>query len=529
MAWKLVFPTPIASPICAQDRDLDVHINREISRSLELQAILASSSPGLDGRITLAIKRKCSGMFLHASLQLQALQECTSRRELNRTLEEFPAKIADVYAQTWDRIINQAPDRTLLAMNVLRWVLYATRSLAIEELRHALASCPDTHNYEPSRLVAPQTLVGVCCGLLLVEKETRQVRLVHYSAKAVLQTLMVGVTPHPHSLPAFVCINRLCHAGLQSSSVDSKEDFDAAMRESPLLPYAYDSWSDHARESLDDDISKSHIATFVQGCHGFPILIRKYGPWRRFAWRRFGPLHVAAYFDLPPSLAGSTYLRNINLPRIKLNAVDRDGWSALIWASDLGHEQIVKILVSHPQIKVNQIGDGGVTALHRASQGGHTPVVKTLLANPKIKVNQALDKRLHGATPLILASFAGKADAVTALLGHPQINVNMLGGVRSWPALMYAVAPALGNGEEVVKALLAHPQIDINQRGKDGWTALHVAKRYKHKAVEDILLEYSRTTRSVAPKAGGSEDTRQSSLSRVVDDLSRLSLPFGKR
>ncbi|KAH6884739.1 hypothetical protein BKA70DRAFT_136409 [Coprinopsis sp. MPI-PUGE-AT-0042] len=172
------FPNTHRFPICAQDRDLNVHINREISRSLELQAILAASSPGLDGRITLAIKRKCSGMFLHASLHLQALQECTSRQELDRTLEEFPAKIADVYARTWNRILNQGLGKALLAMNVLRWVVFATRSLAIEELRHAIASCPDTHNYEPSRLVAPQTLVGVCCGLILIEKETRQVRLI---------------------------------------------------------------------------------------------------------------------------------------------------------------------------------------------------------------------------------------------------------------------------------------------------------------------------------------------------------------
>lgn len=49
-------------PICARDRDLDVHISKEISRSMELQAILADSSPGLGGRITLTIKRNCSGM-----------------------------------------------------------------------------------------------------------------------------------------------------------------------------------------------------------------------------------------------------------------------------------------------------------------------------------------------------------------------------------------------------------------------------------------------------------------------------------
>lgn len=116
--------------------------------------------------------------FLHASLQLKALQECTSRHELEKTLQEFPPQIADVYSQTWDRIINQSLSRSLLAINVLTWVLYAKRSLSIDELRHAVASSPDTHAFEPHRLAPVQTLVGVCGGLLTIEKETNQVRLV---------------------------------------------------------------------------------------------------------------------------------------------------------------------------------------------------------------------------------------------------------------------------------------------------------------------------------------------------------------
>ncbi|KAH6901131.1 hypothetical protein BKA70DRAFT_1158947, partial [Coprinopsis sp. MPI-PUGE-AT-0042] len=55
------FPNAHHFPIVAQDSDLDVHIGKEMSRSMELQAILTSASPGLEGRITLAIKRKCSG------------------------------------------------------------------------------------------------------------------------------------------------------------------------------------------------------------------------------------------------------------------------------------------------------------------------------------------------------------------------------------------------------------------------------------------------------------------------------------
>jgi hypothetical protein len=56
------FPDAHHFPIIAQDSDLEAHIGKELSRSTELQAILATATPGLDGRITMTVKRQCSGM-----------------------------------------------------------------------------------------------------------------------------------------------------------------------------------------------------------------------------------------------------------------------------------------------------------------------------------------------------------------------------------------------------------------------------------------------------------------------------------
>ncbi|KAH6911303.1 hypothetical protein BKA70DRAFT_56704 [Coprinopsis sp. MPI-PUGE-AT-0042] len=544
------FPDAHHFPIFAQDADLDVHIDKEISRSMELQAILAASSPGLGGRITLTIKRKCSGMFLHASLHLQALRECTNRRDLEKTLAEFPAKLADAYAETWDRIINQSLGKALLAMNIFTWVLYATRSLSMEELRHAIASCPDTHQFEPGGLVVAEILISVCCGLLVIEEETQQVRLVHYTAKAILQALLVKVVPYPHSLLAAVCMNRLSNRGFQRSSINSKSDLDTALKASPLLPYAYHAWSEHAQASLDDVVAHSRVSSFLRECHSFPIMRRRYG-----ILGRFGPLPVAAYFDLPLSLADSDYLRSINiptreegltllhlacignarrvakelldLPKIQVNAVDKQRSTALIWASFCGNEHIVELLLSHPHIKINQASEGGVTPLHWASDAGHTATVKLLLADPKIKVNQRLSDD-YNATALISAAHIGQTETVKLLLAHPQINVNLVDKLQGRSALMYAVTPQMGDGVGVVTALLAHPQINVNQRDLDGWDALQLAQKHRRKKTERVLLDYFQTLDLTAPLAGGLEDTWQSSISRLVGDFSRLS-PFGSQ
>jgi hypothetical protein len=109
-----------------------------------------------------------------------ALQECSSVYDVNETLEQFPSDIKDVYVRTldWKRIAEKPSKSDLLAQRCITWVLYATRSLRVEELRHAVASDPTTHSFRESRLVDKESLVAPCRGLLVIDEETDLVRLV---------------------------------------------------------------------------------------------------------------------------------------------------------------------------------------------------------------------------------------------------------------------------------------------------------------------------------------------------------------
>ncbi|KAH6907907.1 hypothetical protein BKA70DRAFT_1562936 [Coprinopsis sp. MPI-PUGE-AT-0042] len=160
------------------DRDLDLHITKEIEHSPVLQTILNQGDPLLREKIMLTIKEKCKGMFLHASLQLDALRGCANVYAVEKTLEDFPRQIQDVYWQTWKRIEAQSPDMSVIAKNALVWVLCTMRSLKIKELRYAVATCPDTHKFDHCRLVDEATLMGLCGGLVNVELETNIVRFV---------------------------------------------------------------------------------------------------------------------------------------------------------------------------------------------------------------------------------------------------------------------------------------------------------------------------------------------------------------
>ncbi|KAH6907865.1 hypothetical protein BKA70DRAFT_346645 [Coprinopsis sp. MPI-PUGE-AT-0042] len=301
------FPGAHRFSIRAEDRDLELHIAEEIARSPVLQSILNQGGPTLRERIALTIKEKCGGMFLHASLQLDALRDCTNVYDVEKTLEDFPPRIEDVYQQTWSRILAQTPKVVALAENVLVWVLCATRSLGIEELCRAVAICPDTHKFDPNRLVDEATLMALCRGLVNIEDGTNIVRFVHYTAKDVVKRLISESSPYPDSLPAAFCMALLAERGFQQN-IHDEDAFNAALNDESLLEYAYTNWSAHAHKSLDDSTVASRLSHFIQGCYAFPVRLHLFG------YEILEPLHMAAYFDFPLSIAGSAHLRNPNHP-----------------------------------------------------------------------------------------------------------------------------------------------------------------------------------------------------------------------
>ena len=70
-------------------------------------------------------------------------------------------------------------------MNVLVWVVHAKRSLAIEELRYATSVNATTFKLERKRVGPQETLISVCCGLVVIEQETGLVRLIRRSPREI--------------------------------------------------------------------------------------------------------------------------------------------------------------------------------------------------------------------------------------------------------------------------------------------------------------------------------------------------------
>ncbi|KAH6888296.1 hypothetical protein BKA70DRAFT_1572967 [Coprinopsis sp. MPI-PUGE-AT-0042] len=470
------FPGAHRFSIRAQDHDLELHIAKEIERSPVLQTIVDQGGPLLRKKIISTIKEKCEGMFLHASLQLDALRGCASVYAVEKTLEDFPRQIDEVYRQTWERIQDQAPDMFAVATNALVWVLCAARSLEIDELCYAIATCPVTHKFDPNRLIDTATLTGLCRGLVNVEERTNIVRFVHYTAKDILKGLVSESSPYSHSLPAAVCMALLAERGFQKTTLDDNNALIAALKTETLLTYAYENWSTHAHESLEDTFLAHRLLQFIQGCCAFPVGLSRY--------RGSGiddilePLHMAVYFEFPLSIAGSVHLRDPNHP------TPHRGRTPLIVAVMENSLSAMRELLSLPGILVNAADKDGDIPLVYAAGWRKQASLSLLLAHPKININ-ATDS--YGRTALTMAS---SEEAATLLLAHRKIKPNLVDSDGD-TALMCA---SRWGYLEVVKVLLADPRVQVKLKSKAGKTALDMAEeqRYRDYIRYDKIIELLR-------------------------------------
>ncbi|KAH6870869.1 hypothetical protein BKA70DRAFT_365526 [Coprinopsis sp. MPI-PUGE-AT-0042] len=532
-------------PIIAQESDLDLHINQEISRSRDLANLLESADSSLRDEIVSLVKSKCGGMFLHASLQLDALCECTTAHEVRQTLEEFPSNIQHVYLQTWNRVLEHKSNHVLLVKAALVWVLNSSRSMTIEELRRAVAISPETYKFEPNRLAPGTTLIALCQGLVTLEEESKIVRLVHYTAKDALQGLLHDSFPHPNSHLATVCITHLKQCGFQNTTISSKEEFIAVRQADPLLAYASDTWATHARASLDVEDTRQRIASFIRGSHAFPAFT---GPDLLYNLDILSPLHMLAVYNLPISSIHPCNISDLNFatriyqespltlaswhdheaavasflahPGILVNFVNKYGWSALMVAARYGHKSIVKALLAHPGIQINLLNIRGHSALMLAASVGRESIVKILLAHPEIQVN-LLDIRRQSA--LMLAARIGLESIVKILLAHPGIQINLL---DIWARSALMLAATRGHGS-VVELLLAHPGVQINLLGNGNQSALMLAAKRGCNSIVKLLLAHPEIQINLSDSWGQSAlmlaaEMGQESIVRLLLDVPHI-------
>ncbi|KAH6909343.1 hypothetical protein BKA70DRAFT_1188480 [Coprinopsis sp. MPI-PUGE-AT-0042] len=470
-------------PVAAHTEDINLLIAEQISRDADLQDVLACDGQ-MRAEIISTIQKRSGGMFLHASLQVAALSGRCTIKNIRNVLEQVPPGLQNMYQATIRRIEEQPKDRAEIAQRALLWLLYGRAYPASNRLPflcRAVATCPETNEYDPDLVVTPKVLVSACCGLVVLENKSSVVRLIHVTAYDALRAFLASKYPDPNGMIAIVCAKYLIRCNLHSSR-DSKIKILQHLEADNFLRYAYTNWWRHARHS--SKISRETLVKeFVLHCTSFPIFEED------LDCDYLKPVHVAAYYGFPEAFERSHWeaYTTVTTPVQK--------WAPLTLACLHGHGEatktMVNLLLALPTTDINLPDDYGHTPLHAAAHSRNEVAVRALLQHPDIDMNRVTE-RFNLGTPMMCAlmglSSGEYLPIITALLEHPNIRINEVDN-RGRSVLINACLRH-GSDRALLKQLLEHPGIEVNLvDSMPGETALMRASRYGFRDAVEMLLD----------------------------------------
>jgi len=376
---------------------------------------------------------------------------------------------------TLGRIKRLKGGKARLGMAALMWISYAERPLEASELCYALAVETGLPNLNIDNVPSINTLLVCCQGLVVVDKETSTVRLIHFTLQQYLRTRpdLFGTA---HATIAETCLTYLNSPQVKAVSTRPSPN----LQDTPFFQYSSVYWGVHAKRDFSDcakqlalklfDDYNRHIST--------KILMKSWGMWRidvnRFSG--FSGLHCASFFGIVEIVTAL-----VQRECCDINETDSRGHTPLMWATRNGHERVVKILLGRDDVNPNKPDNARRTPLWPAAHDGHEGVVKMLLERDDVNPDKPDNA---GRTPLWWAANNGHEGVVKRLLARHDVNPDKPDNHGQTPLWRTA-----GNGHEaVVKILLARPDVNPDKPDNHGQTPLWRAAGNGHEGVVKILL-----------------------------------------
>lgn len=168
---------------------------------------------------------------------------------------------------------------------------------------------------------------------------------------------------------------------------------------------------------------------------------------------------------------------------VNVNARDPATETALHYAANNGHAEVVKALLAHGA-DVNITDDDGNTPLHFAANKARADVVRVLLSEPGVMINAG---NAGGLSPLSLACRSGSLDIVNQLLDRKEVDVNNLAKYGST-----ALIQAAGSGHvDIVKRMLECEGITVEATYTGFmYSPLTLAQAKGYREIENVLREF---------------------------------------
>ncbi|CAJ0548883.1 Ff.00g024960.m01.CDS01 [Fusarium sp. VM40] len=452
--------------ISAQNADITTFLDAQIRQKYRLSRHVRAD-PKLKDEIVETIIQESQGMFLLAKLHLESLSQKINRKEVRISLKTLPASLNATYSEALDRIYRQAPEAVELAEAVLFWVLCAKRSLTILELQqiYATQDLPEDAGLEEDDLPDADILTGVCGGLIMVDSDSRTVRLVHYTAQQYFEQFHSQKLTQARISITNISLKYLALPNFSSGICTTDKAMAQRLEEYPFLDYAAKHWGAEIN-IFDQDghvpaFDKLASSTTALGTtsQAFGIPSDRHSNWSQEFPRDIPALVLAATFDLPRVLERMVRTGH----DLESKGTDED--TALIRAASFGHQENARVLL-HLGADKNARDHMNETALQRAAGNGEADVIKVLLEKEAdVNVSTSSDW-----TALMAAVSSGNIEAVQMLV---DAGANLM-AETVWGDSALSIATR--NGQEAIATLLADRGA-ILPHGPAGRRASTVASR----------------------------------------------------
>jgi hypothetical protein len=211
------------------------------------------------------------------------------------------------------------------------------------ELQHAIAVEVDKSELDRENIADIGLIVSVCAGLVIVDKESDIIRLVHYTTQEFFERTLKDWFPDAHSDITKTCITYLSFDIFETGYSLTKDALMERLKLNILYDYAARNWGYHAGQSSIEgeklilDFLESTVK--ISACSQ-AMIYDEHDDLGVFETKMTG-IHLAAFFGLSRSISNLLQgLRNID-PK------NHAGQTPLSRAAEKGHEPVVKLLLEN--------------------------------------------------------------------------------------------------------------------------------------------------------------------------------------
>ncbi|KNG84003.1 hypothetical protein ANOM_007784, partial [Aspergillus nomiae NRRL 13137] len=335
----------------------------------------AQQNSGLKEKIKQQICEAADGMFLLATLHMDSLKDKRTPNEFRIALQSLPkgqGALDVAYDNAVSRIDDQGTNGRVWARRVLSWVFHAIRPLRPIELQHALAIGAGDCQLQEDSLPVFEEIISLCAGLVMLNQESHTIQLVHYTTQEYLSNLdwiQKSIDDITTS-----CITYLQFDDFERGSCPSKEEFEKRVELHPFYIYASTSWGHHARSSSIE--KEGLIMGFLE--RGTVRLLLENHADPQLSIQGEIPLYVAIF------------RKHKGIIKLLLKHIGQNlcssGPTPLPLAVVEGYEEGVKLLLEHyadPNLSLVNVEEDMQAAISTAKELGHEEILELLLDSSK--------------------------------------------------------------------------------------------------------------------------------------------------